>query len=145
MADLLLLKRNPVMLAPWHTLSARLRGKVSAPFDVAQGEEILGYATSYPAHSKLINDAMACDARLAVSAIGNDCPEVFDGVSNLVDGGGGYGATLRTLIKSQPLISGINFDLPHVFSATLKCNGVEFVRGDMLEPIWLDMSSPLGK
>ena len=135
MADLLLLESSPVMLAPWHALSARLKGKVSAPFDAAHGEEIWGYAASHPAHSKLINDAMACDARLAVSAILNGCPEVFDGVSSLVDVGGGCGATLRTLIKSRPLISGINFDLPHVVSAAPKCNGVEFVGGDMFHSV----------
>ena len=135
MADLLLLESSPLMLALWHALSVRLREKVSASFDASHDEEILGYAASHPAHNKLINDAMACHARLAVSAIVNCCPKVFDGVSSQVDIGGVYGATLRTLIKSRPLISDINFDLPHVVSATPKCNDVEFVGGDMFDSV----------
>ena len=60
---------------------------------------------------------------------------MFDGVSSLVDVGGGVGAALRTLIKSRPLISGINFDLPHVVSVAPKCNGMEFVGGDMFDSV----------
>lgn len=131
MAALLLLESSPVMLAPWHGLSARLRGEVDAPFDAAHGEDIWGYAASDQAHSKLINDAMACDARTAVSAILDCCPEVFDEVSCVVDVGGGDGTALRTLIKARPLIRGVNFDLPHNVSAAPKCDGVEFVGGDM--------------
>ncbi|RVW38523.1 hypothetical protein VitviT2T_003179 [Vitis vinifera] len=135
MAALLLLESSPVMLAPWHGLSARLLGKGNATFDAAHGQDVWGYAASHPAHSKLINDAMACDARMAVSAIVNGCPEVFDGVSTLVDVGGGDGTALRTLIKARPLIRGINFDLPHVVSSAPKCNGVEYASGDMFDTV----------
>ena len=38
----------------------------------------------------------------------------FEGVSTLVDVGGGIGATLNMIISKHPTIKGINFDLPHV-------------------------------
>ncbi|GFZ00479.1 O-methyltransferase family protein [Actinidia rufa] len=105
MAAFVLLESSPVMLAPWHATN--------------------------PAHSKLINDAMACDARVAVAAIMDGCPDLFNGMDSLVDVGGGDGTTLRLLVKACPWIRGINFDLPHVVSEAPACDGIEHIRGDM--------------
>ena len=38
----------------------------------------------------------------------------FEGVSTLVDVGGGIGQALKQIIDEYPSIKGINFDLPHV-------------------------------
>ncbi|PKI41897.1 hypothetical protein CRG98_037724, partial [Punica granatum] len=38
----------------------------------------------------------------------------FEGLSVLVDVGGGKGATLHAIISKYPSIKGINFDLPQV-------------------------------
>ncbi|CBI37807.3 unnamed protein product, partial [Vitis vinifera] len=116
-------------------LMTRSENGMAALLLLESSPDVWGYAASHPAHSKLINDAMACDARMAVSAIVNGCPEVFDGVSTLVDVGGGDGTALRTLIKARPLIRGINFDLPHVVSSAPKCNGVEYASGDMFDTV----------
>ncbi|KAG0596422.1 hypothetical protein M758_UG252700 [Ceratodon purpureus] len=40
----------------------------------------------------------------------------FEGVSVLVDVGGGYGASLKAIIARYPHIKGINFDLPQVIA-----------------------------
>lgn len=131
LADLLLFESTPVMLAPWHSLSARVLVNGSPAFQSTHGEDIWRYAAENPGHSQLINDAMACDARVAVPAVIEGCPEVFNGVESVVDVGGGDGTTLRLLVKAFPWIRGINFDLPHVVSVAPDCVGVEHVGGDM--------------
>ncbi|GFP82745.1 (rs)-norcoclaurine 6-o-methyltransferase [Phtheirospermum japonicum] len=103
--------------------------------NAAHGEDLWKYASENPVHSKLINDAMACHARLAVSAIVDLYPEAFKGIGSLVDVGGGDGTALRTLLKACPSIRGINFDLPHVVSVAPGCDGVEHVGGDMFEMV----------
>ncbi|KAA8535956.1 hypothetical protein F0562_028434 [Nyssa sinensis] len=135
MAPLLLLESSPVMLAPWHSLSTRVLATGASAFEAAHGEDIWSYAAANPAHSKLINDAMACDAKVAVAAIIEGCPEVLDGVGSLVDVGGGDGTALRTLVKACPWIKGINFDLPHVVSVAPDCIAVEHVGVDMFDTV----------
>ncbi|KAB2636295.1 3'-hydroxy-N-methyl-(S)-coclaurine 4'-O-methyltransferase-like [Pyrus ussuriensis x Pyrus communis] len=80
------------------------------------GEDVCSFATANPNHSKLINDAMACDARIAVPAVIERCLEVFKGLETIVGVGGGDGTTLRLLVETCPWIRGIDFDLPRVVS-----------------------------
>ncbi|KAK2665656.1 hypothetical protein Ddye_004230 [Dipteronia dyeriana] len=134
MAAFILLESSPVMLAPWHNLSAQARID-GAPFMAEHGKDVWDYAAVDGAHSKLINDAMACGARAAVPAVIEGCPEVFDGVGSLVDVGGGNGTTLRLLVQALPSIKGINFDLPHVVSVAEDCDGVEHVGGDFFNSV----------
>lgn len=135
MAAFVLLESSSVMLSPWLGLGQRVLANSPPPFDTCHGQDIWRYAQNNPAHSKLINDAMACDARLAVSAMINGCPQVFEGISSLVDVGGGDGTALRTLLKACPWIRGINFDLPHVVSVAPRSDGVEHVGGDMFHSV----------
>lgn len=135
MAALVLLESSPVMLAPWHGLRERVLANGPPAFEAAHGQDIWSYAEKNSAHSKLINDAMSCDARFAVSAITDGCPQVFEGIRSLVDVGGGDGTALRTLLKACPWIRGINFDLPHVASVAPHCDGVEHVGGDMFDSV----------
>ncbi|KAM2276643.1 hypothetical protein ACFXTI_035047 [Malus domestica] len=130
MAALILLESSPVMLAPWHGLSARLRGNSNPSFEAVHGEDLWSFAAANPDHSKLINDAMACDARVAVPAVIESCLEVFKGLETIVDVGGGDGTTLRLLVETCPWIRGINFDRPHVVSVAHECDRIENVGGD---------------
>ncbi|MBA0701867.1 hypothetical protein Goari_020537 [Gossypium aridum] len=133
MAALILLESSPVMLAPWHSLSARVLDSGNSPFETANGKDIWSYAEENPGHSKLIDEAMACDARVAVRALIEGCPRVFDGIKSLVDVGGGNGTALSMLVKEFPWMHGINFDLPHVVAVAPKVDGIENVGGDMFE------------
>ncbi|KAK9109373.1 hypothetical protein Sjap_017433 [Stephania japonica] len=135
MAPLVLLENSPVMLAPWQALSGRVRNNDRPPFEAAHGEDIWGFAAENLNYSKLINEAMACDARIVVPAIVNGCTDVFDGVESVVDVGGGDGTTLGMLVKAFPWIKGINFDLPHVVSVAPERNGVEHIGGDMFKAV----------
>ncbi|KAF4357603.1 hypothetical protein F8388_007139, partial [Cannabis sativa] len=138
MATFVLMESSPPMLAPWHGLSARVKTEVDdssapSPFEVANGKDVWSYAAANPGHSQLINEAMACNARVTVAAILDGCLDVFDGIGTIVDVGGGNGTALRMLVRACPWIRGINFDLPHVVSVALKSEGVEHVGGDMFK------------
>ncbi|XWS55134.1 hypothetical protein CRYUN_Cryun10bG0148800 [Craigia yunnanensis] len=135
MAAFILLESSPAMLAPWHSLSARVLDCGNSPFEAANGKDVWSYAEANPGHSKLIDEAMACDARVTVPAIIEGCPEVFDGLGSLVDVGGGNGTALTMLVKAFPWIRGINFDLPHVVAVAPKFDGIENVGGDMFESV----------
>ncbi|CAJ1976811.1 unnamed protein product [Sphenostylis stenocarpa] len=55
----------------------------------------------------------------------------FEGISTLVDVGGGNGQNLKMIISKYPLIKGINFDLPQVIENAPLLPGIEHVGGDM--------------
>lgn len=133
MAALILLESSPIMLAPWHRLSSRALKIGDSPFEAEHGQDLWDYASENPAHSKLINDAMACIARLSMAAIVDFYPEVFDGIGSLVDVGGGDGTALRAVVRACPWIRGINFDLPHVVSVAPHCDHIEHVAGNMFD------------
>ncbi|KVG69213.1 hypothetical protein Ccrd_026273 [Cynara cardunculus var. scolymus] len=134
MADLVLLESSPVMLAPWHKLSAWVLGNKELPFEAAHGgKDLWGFTAANPGHSKLFDAAMACDARVAVAAVIEGCPKVFEGLKTMVDVGGGDGTALRSIVKAFPWIKGINFDLPHVVSVAPAATGVEHVGGSMFD------------
>ncbi|GFQ07234.1 (r s)-reticuline 7-o-methyltransferase [Phtheirospermum japonicum] len=135
MAALVLLESSPVMLAPWHKLSSRALINGASAFEDANGEDLWKYGSANPVHNKLLNDAMACRARVDMSAIIDNYPEAFEGIGSLVDVGGGDGTALRTLVKACPWVRGINFDLPHVVSVAPRRDGVEHVSGNMFESV----------
>ncbi|ESW15658.1 hypothetical protein PHAVU_007G091000 [Phaseolus vulgaris] len=55
----------------------------------------------------------------------------FEGISTLVDIGGGSGQNLKMIISKYPSIKGINFDLPQVIENAPFLPGIEHVGGDM--------------
>ncbi|XP_071700029.1 acetylserotonin O-methyltransferase-like [Rutidosis leptorrhynchoides] len=136
LADLLLFEASPAMLDPWHKLSGYVLDNTKTPFKAAHDNiDIWGFCAANPEHSKLLYNAMACDARIAVAAVLKACPEVFEGVSSLVDVGGGDGTALRLIVEACPWIKGINYVLPHVISVAPSITGVEHVAGDMFDHV----------
>ncbi|XP_039040754.1 caffeic acid 3-O-methyltransferase-like [Hibiscus syriacus] len=59
----------------------------------------------------------------------------FEGVSQVVDVGGGLGTNLKLIVSKYPQIKAINFDLPQVIKDTVPCPGVEHLAGDMFTEI----------
>ena len=131
LAPLLLFQNSPVIITPWHFLSACVLDNNKSAFAYAHGKDTWKYCADNQDHNKFFDEAMACDTRRTVPAVLRGCPEVFTGLSSVVDVGGGDGTALRILIKTCPWIHGINFDLPHVLSLVPECEGVEHVGGDM--------------
>ncbi|GAB2218074.1 hypothetical protein Droror1_Dr00001291 [Drosera rotundifolia] len=119
MAGFILLESSPPMLAPWHGLSGKVMAEEASAFEATHGEDVWSYAAGNPGHSELINEAMSCDARVAMQAII----------------GGGDGTGMRMLVKAFPWINGINFDLPHVVAIAPVGDGVEHVGVNMFERV----------
>ena len=90
----------------------------------AIGCDVWSYAEANIDLSQLINEAMACDGKLVVSAIVEGCSEAFDGVEIVVDAGGRNGTTMAMLIN-----------VSHVVSTALECDGIKHVGGDMLQSV----------
>ncbi|KAL8553212.1 hypothetical protein ACS0TY_001746 [Phlomoides rotata] len=134
-AAMILLESSPVMLAPWHRLSSAASGDGSPPFVAEHGQDLWEYASADPAYNKLFNDAMACLASHSMEAFIGEYPEAFNGITSLVDVGGGDGTTLRTVLKACPWIRGINFDRPQVVCVAPRSDGIEHVAGDMFDVI----------
>ncbi|WJX20451.1 hypothetical protein P8452_10007 [Trifolium repens] len=59
----------------------------------------------------------------------------FEGISTLVDVGGGSGQNLKMIISKYPSIKGINFDLPQVIENAPPLPGIEHVGGDMFASV----------
>lgn len=59
----------------------------------------------------------------------------YEGISTLVDVGGGHGQSLKTIISKYPSIKAINFDLPQVIEHAPPLPGIEHVGGDMFESV----------
>jgi caffeic acid 3-O-methyltransferase len=56
----------------------------------------------------------------------------FEGITTLVDVGGGNGQSLKTIISKYPSIKAINFDLPQVIDNTSPFPGNYFVTSQIL-------------
>ena len=65
--------------------------------------------------NRLFNKAMAQQTMMVISKL-LERFKGFDGISVLVDVGGGTGATLVMITSRYKHIRGINFDLPHALS-----------------------------
>ncbi|KAH0647124.1 hypothetical protein KY290_033124 [Solanum tuberosum] len=78
---------------------------------------------------------MASESGLIVNMLITECRHIFEGLTSLVDIGGGTGTVTIDIAKAFPSINCIVFDLPHVIG-DLKSNGnMEFVGGDMFQKI----------
>nr|AFK49182.1 unknown [Lotus japonicus] len=82
----------------------------------------------------LFNKAMAGASTLELNQI-LKIYKGFEGVSTLVDVGGGVGQALEQILSQYPSIKGINFDLPQVIQTAPPHPGIEHVPGDMFESV----------
>lgn len=51
----------------------------------------------------------------------------FEGLSSVVDFGGGIGASLHMIVSQYPNVKGINFDLSHVIENAPPLTGKSFI------------------
>ncbi|KAI3833043.1 hypothetical protein MKX03_021321 [Papaver bracteatum] len=105
------------------------------PFEKAHGAEIWDFASGNPQFNHLFNDAMRCAAEIIINAVLVKYKDGFNGIESLVDVGGGTGTMITEIVKANPHIRGINFDLPHVVATAPEQQGVEHVGGDMFVDI----------
>ncbi|RYQ82533.1 hypothetical protein HN51_057885 [Arachis hypogaea] len=119
---------SPEFLAEWfHT-------NEPTPFHTAHGKSYWDYLSQNQEFNGLFNEAMISDSGM-MNLVIKDCKPVFEGLSLLVDVGGGKGAVARLLSESLPHLQCIVLDLPHVVETSQDCNNLKFVGGDMFQSI----------
>lgn len=135
MVDSILCINDKDFLAPWHHLGDGLTGNCDA-FEKALGKSIWVYMSENPEKNQLFNAAMACDTRLVTSALANECKSIFsDGISTLVDVGGGTGTAVKAISKAFPDIKCTIYDLPHVIADSPEIPNITKISGDMFKSI----------
>ncbi|OWM91012.1 hypothetical protein CDL15_Pgr023345 [Punica granatum] len=135
LSPLVSMENHPLQLAPWHYLSECIKDGGSTPFKKVHGLEIWEMASKNPMFNKLFNDAMACTTQIIMQAVMVAYKDGFRFIGSLVDVGGGTGRVITEIVKANPHIRGINFDLPHVVATAPAYPGVEHVSGSMFESI----------
>ncbi|KAK9131945.1 hypothetical protein Scep_011473 [Stephania cephalantha] len=78
---------------------------------------------------------MAADSRVVSSVLVTECKDIFEGLTSLVDVGGGIGIMGIAIAKAFPDIECSVLDLPHVVASCKGSENLKFVAGDMFQAI----------
>jgi len=81
-------------------------------FDHAFGMGVWKYQAQHPEHAKIVDEAMANLVGVYDTAVLASYP--FSTIDRLVDVGGGDGSLIVALLRANPKMKGVLFDLPHV-------------------------------
>ncbi|KAM1676799.1 hypothetical protein FF1_042160 [Malus domestica] len=128
-APLCLMNQDKVLMESWyHLKDAVLEGGI--PFNKAYGMTAFEYHGTDPRFNKVFNRGMAAHSTITMKKL-LETYKGFEGLTSVVDVGGGTGAITNMIVSKYPSIKGINFDLPHVIEDAPQYPGVEHVGGDM--------------
>ncbi|XP_031374518.1 (R,S)-reticuline 7-O-methyltransferase-like [Punica granatum] len=134
LASMVMMQSHPLLLATWDCIGQCIR-EGEMPFKKAHGVEMWEMASKNPSFNKLFNDAMECNTKTVMQAILGAYKDGFEFVGTIVDMGGGTGGMIAEIVKANPDVRGINFDLPHVVATAPAYPGVEHVGGSMFESV----------
>lgn len=114
MYDVTLIHGEQWQWHPWEAFSYSIQTGKTA-FDHLFGEDLWHYFASHPDMGAQFSKAMrgfSEQVDLPI-AMGYD----FSSLHTLVDIGGGYGSQLTAILRANPSLHGVLFDLPHVIEA----------------------------
>ncbi|KAF8028074.1 hypothetical protein BT93_E0864 [Corymbia citriodora subsp. variegata] len=132
LSDLMFMVQDTVMIDFWfHLKDAVLEG---VPFERAHGMTAPSYLRKDARFSEIFKNSMKEYNKLFMSKI-FDTYKGFEGLSSLVDVGGGDGSILSMIISKYPHIKAINFDLASVIEKSPSYSGIEYIAGDMFVSI----------
>lgn len=109
--DLVLMQSDPTSIAAWHELAEALRDG-EGTYERVNGRSHWAHLAAHPEQERIFNAAMA--RRGAVQAAVLLDSGTLDGVSSVVDVGGGRGAMLAELLEARPQLTGAVADRPSV-------------------------------
>ncbi|KAG5615447.1 hypothetical protein H5410_015271 [Solanum commersonii] len=78
---------------------------------------------------------MESDARLIMSVLIKNGKRVFEGLTSLVDVGGGIGTVAKAISNAFPELKCSVFDLPHVVEGLEGGNNLSYIAGDMFKSV----------
>ncbi|KAK9161835.1 hypothetical protein Syun_008176 [Stephania yunnanensis] len=116
LVPLFMLSQDKLLLDAWYCLKdAFLEGGI--PFEKKHGMSIFDYMGTNERCNQLFNEATFSHTTILMKSI----LERYNGFEDdklkvVVDLGGGYGITIKSIIARYPKIKGVNFDLPHVIA-----------------------------
>ncbi len=102
---------DETMVTPWHTLLHSVTSGKPA-FEHVYGMHHFDYMARHADKAKVFDDAMVSLSAAVNAALvkGYD----FSPFASIIDIAGGYGSTLCTILRANPGLRGILFDMPHV-------------------------------
>lgn len=125
--------QDKVTQESWFPLKdAVLNGSI--PFNIEHGMSGFEYTAKDQRFNELFNNAMHSLTTFTMKKI-FEVYKGFEGLTHIIDVGGGSGGTLAAIVSKYPNIRGINFDLPHVIQDAPIYQGVEHIGGDMFESV----------
>ncbi|KAK9131930.1 hypothetical protein Scep_011458 [Stephania cephalantha] len=127
---------SPEFLKPWESFSEWIKGSDGdTPFEIAHGKRPMDYLVENNEIGNVFNEAMAADSKVTASVFVTQCKAMFEGVTSLVDVGGGIGLMGRAIAEAFPHIKCSVLDLPSVVASCKGTENLEFVGGDMFQAI----------
>ncbi|KAK6138627.1 hypothetical protein DH2020_027631 [Rehmannia glutinosa] len=125
-----------VQAGPEFGLTAKdLKAGKGSGVEASPDESIIWNMVIDKEYDKLFQEFLGCHAKVATSAVIDNCSKIFQGIGSVVDVGGHEGTAIGMLVKAFPWIRGINFDLPDVVSGAPLLQGVDHVGGNMFESV----------
>ncbi|XP_065874846.1 probable O-methyltransferase 3 [Euphorbia lathyris] len=128
---------DPILTEPWQFLSAWFRDEgadSTTAFSMANGNKTMWeMAGSEERFNRVFNGAMESDSWLIGEVLIGKCREVFDGVVDVVDVGGGTGTLGKIVVGAFPRLNCTVLDLPHVVAGLEDSENLRFLAGDMFE------------
>ncbi|KAL3628696.1 hypothetical protein CASFOL_027742 [Castilleja foliolosa] len=99
-------------------------------FEKIHGKSYYESMSSDPESCKIFDNGMGAHSTMIMKRVVKKY-DGFEGLSSLVNVGGGNGAVLDIIVSNYPSIHAVNFDLPHVVQSAPFYKGVEHIGGDM--------------
>ncbi|MCD7470164.1 hypothetical protein HAX54_009834 [Datura stramonium] len=131
-----LFAEHPVVLNTTVSVSNWLRDDLPTAFETAHGKSHWDYCAEEPEFSGFFDNAMTSDSRLISNLLISDCCKgVFEGLTSLVDVGGGTGTVAMAIANAFPSLKSIVLDLPHVIGDRKGTGNLEFIAGSMFDKI----------
>ena len=135
LSPLVLTVLHPVLVTPWHFFGDWLRGDDLTAFETAHGVSFWDHGSHNPEIFNLFNEGMASDSQMMSVVNFRELKPVFEGLSSLVDLGGGTGLLARIISEAFPQLKCTVFDLPHVVANLPESRNLEYVGGDMFQSV----------
>ncbi|GAU19817.1 hypothetical protein TSUD_170420 [Trifolium subterraneum] len=125
---------HPAFSGVWLNLKEAVMDPQIDLFKRVHGISLFEYFKKDPQINNIFNKSMTDTCAIHMKRI-LEIYKGFEGISTLVDVGGGDGQSLKTIISKYPSLKAINFDLPQVIDNAPLFQGIENVGGSMFESV----------
>ncbi|XP_004491872.4 isoliquiritigenin 2'-O-methyltransferase-like [Cicer arietinum] len=124
---------HPTLLGVWLNLKETIMESEIDLFKKVHGISIYDYFEKDPQINEIFNKSMTETCTAHMKGI-LEIYKGYEGLTTLVDVGGGNGQSLKMILSKYPsIIKAINFDLPQVIENAPPFSGIEHVGGNMFE------------